>query len=741
MNQTKKQTALYFENLSLLVLGVFLFIFPLLFLSTTTDSFVLPKQIALTVTVALFTILFGLKTITEGKLKLQNSPFDIPVLLILLVSFISAIFSVNKSDSLIAFVPLFFVCLLYFAIVNVVRGQKQLLFILSSLVAGATLSGLLSILSFFKIYPLPFAYSQVPYFSTFGSLLDQAAYMALILPITGYFMYSLLSSMLSGKHTNSPFESQEAHKHTKTSGGMIAFTFSFLVIATSLGITVFMLMTSQKPLILPFEIGLQTGLGAISQDSTNVLKSFLVGSGVGTYLIDFTRFKPATYNLNETLWAFTFFRSSSYVLELLATTGLLGIAAYFFLVFRVIKEKYFFLPVILALIASFILPFSFTLVALLFILLAIFAVVRVHSNPEKYSDIEFYLVAFKKGFFAARPEGERMSQNERERKYSKLLPFAFFVVLLFLVGFPVYMAVRFFISDITFQKSLVAASQNKGLDTYNLQIASIATFPYRDVYYRAFSQTNLALANSLALSQQDVKEPNAEVQKNIVTLIQQSINAGRNATNVAPFTAFNWNNLSSIYRSIIGFGQNADRFTLLTLQQAIALDPNNPQQYVDLGGIYYQLQQYDEAMRYFQVAINLKNDYANAYYNLGHAYEEKGEFDKALAIYEQVRSLVSKDPKNAEKIDQEIASVKEKIAGKNAAPKQPTQEQQQQAKGEEKDPLTVNEPAATLPERNPQVKVPGPTVSPLPSPKTQVSPTGSQMQNQNQQNQQSQSEQ
>lgn len=724
MNQTKNNTALYFENISLLVLGVFLFIFPLLFLSTTTDSFVLPKQIALTVAITVFTILFGLKTITEGKLKLQNSPFDIPILIFLIINFLSAIFSVNRFDALIAFVPLFFVGLLYFAIVNLVRGQKQLLFLLSTIVAGATVSALLSVFSFFKVYPLPFVYTQVPFFSTFGSLLDQATYMALVLPITGYFMYSLLSSMLSGKHTNSPFEAQ-SHTHKKTSSSMVAFTFSFIVIATALGITVFMLLTSQKPLILPFEIGLQTGFGAISQDTGNVLKSFLLGSGVGTYLVDFTRFKPAAYNLNDTLWAFTFFRSSSYVLELLATTGILGVASFLFLVFRVIKEKYFFLPVFLALIATFILPFSFTLVTLLFVLLAIFAVVRIHSNPEKYSDIEFYLVAFKKGLFVAKPEGERLSQNDRERKYSKLLPFGFFIVLLVLIGLPVYMATRFFISDLIFQQSLVAAAKNDGLSTYKLQIASIQVFPYRDVYYRAFSQTNLALANSLALSQQDKKEPDADIQKNIVTLIQQSINSGRNATNVAPFTSFNWNNLSSIYRSIIGFGQNADRFTLLTLQQAIALDPNNPQQYVDLGGVYYQLGQYDEAMRYFQVAITLKNDYANAYYNFGHAYEAKGELDKALTIYEQVRSLVQSqnDKANVDKITAEIDALKKKIAGEKETVK--TAEPTPTGTPEEEQPLTVNEPAATLPERNPKVKVPAPTVSPLPSPKTQVSPTTS----------------
>ena len=185
-----------------------------------------------------------------------------------------------------------------------------------------------------------------------------------------------------------------------------------------------------------------------------------------------------------------------------------------------------------------------------------------------------------------------------------------------LVGTLTYFSVQFIRSDITFQRSLVAASANNGGLTYQLQREAISTFPYRDAYYRVFSQTNLALANNLAAAQPQGASPSAETQQTILTLIQQSINSGRSAVTLSPLTSMNWNNLSSIYRSLIGFGENADQFSVLTNQQAIALDPNNPQQYINLGGIYYQLGQWEEAQRNFQVAINLKPDYSNAYYNL-----------------------------------------------------------------------------------------------------------------------------
>jgi len=631
----------------------------------------------------------------------------------------------NRVDSLAAFVPVLFAGVLYFAIVNLVKTEKQLLFVLGSLILGAVLSSILAIFTYLKIYLLPFPYTHVEFFTTFGSLLDQAMYFALVLPIAAYFTYNLVVSLTSNQrrkeHASVFAMSQPTQVARKMTPLMVFFAVSFVIIVASFAITVIQVITlvanHQLP-ILPYEIGLQTAFAAISQDSSHVLKSFVLGSGIGTYLVDFTRFKPAIFNSDSNLWSFIFFRSSSYVLELLATTGILGIVSFLFLVYRILREDRTFVPLLLAIIAAILLPFSFTLVALFFILLGILAVTRIHSNPEKYAELDLYLVAFKRGLVKAIPDGEHAPRNDIEKKYGQILPIAFFVLLLVVVGVPMFYTAKYVISDFMFQKSLVALSENKGLDAYNLQVASIQVFPYRDIYYRSFSQTNLALANAFA--QQQSSKPSTEAQQNIVTLIQQSINSARNATSMAPMTPFNWNNLSVVYRSLIGFGQNADQFTVLTLQQAIALDTNNPQQYVELGGVYYQLGKFDDAIRQFQIAINLKNDYPNAYYNLGHAYEEKGDFQSALSAYEAVKTLVAKDSDNSKKISADIENLKNRMNGqqdnKDKSAKGEANASQsgtlKPAAEENQGPIDVNKPTTTLPERNPKVKIPGPTVSP-----------------------------
>ena len=710
MPERKKQLLSYVENLSLLMTGILFVLFPIFFLSSTTDAFVEPKQLLFIILSTLALLIFAVKTIVEGKLRLRTSPFDVPVTLLIIVSFVSAILSANRYDALIAFVPFLFVGFLYFVIINTVNNQKQLLFLLSTLTAGAVISALLTVFSFFKVYPLPFSYTHATYFTTFGSLLDQALYYAVVLPIAGYFGYGYINSVGNSKAAQgSPFEASTTH-HKKSTGTLGAFGIAFIIIALGLGFTIFMLFTTQKPLILPFSVGLQTAFAAISQ-STNVFKSLLLGSGLGTFLNDFTQYKPATYNADQTLWAFTFFRSSSFALELMATTGLLGIAVFGYLIYQIIKQKNFFLPLIIAVLASLVLPFFFTLMALFFILLALFAVVCIQNNPHKFGEAEFSLLALRKNLFSGGAGHPAAPQTPTERRFGKVLPSIFLLIVVIVVAVPLYFVTRFMLSDFTFQQSLIAESQNNGLATYQLQTAAIQQFPYRDIYYRSFSQTNLALANALAVNQPKGSSPSAQTQKDILTLIQQSINAGRAAVTVAPMTSFNWNNLSSIYRSLIGFGQNADQFTILTLNQAIALDPNNPQQYIDLGGVYYQLGQYDNAIREFQIAINLKSDYANAYYNLGHADEQKGEYDQALQAYQTVKQLVADSPTNVKTINSDITELTNRAAAarKSNAQAQPAP-QVSPVPANDQQAIGVNKSGTTLPPHNPKEQIPAPTV-------------------------------
>lgn len=711
MNDSKKELLSLLNTFSLIVTAIFFFAYPLVFTIATTDAFAIPKQGLLILFVVISFILMGVRMLALGKIRFRTTPFDLPLLLFVVICGISAFVSINRFDALIAFAPLLYGVLAYYLITNNIRGEKAIVIATAALVAGGTLASANAILSYFKIFVLPWTYTQNPAFTPMGSLLDQALFLAMVLPLAGYIASPILGKVGHRfiRRKDMLFEAGN-DRGEEASGKLFAFGIAFIIMLVGLVITVFQLATTQRPLILPFETGFQTAFAAISQDQGRVLLSFLFGSGWGTYMTDFTRFKSQAYNLNPALWSFTFFRSSSFVLELLATTGFLGTASYLFLVYRVLRERVFFIPVILGIIASFLLPFSYVVLLTFIIVLAIFASLRSLSDTKEYSDLDFYFIA------AKGHEGVR---------YASILPVLVLIVVGGLLAGVTYFAARFTLSDVTFQKALVAASQNNGAATYDLQRQAIGQFPYRDSYYRIFSQTNLALANSLASSQPQGASPSAEVQNNILTLIQQSINSGRTAVNISPLTSLNWNNLSSVYRSLIGFGENAEQFSVVTNQQAIALDPNNPQQYINLGGIYYQLQNWPEAQRQFQIAVTLKPDYANAYYNLGHTLENQNQLQNALQAYQAVKTLVASQPDNVKKVNEEISALEKKIgsAAKTNADVSGTAENQPGLDVED-------EPEAKLPERDPRAEIQGPPagkVTPSPTPKAgaKTSPTPS----------------
>ena len=322
------------------------------------------------------------------------------------------------------------------------------------------------------------------------------------------------------------------------------------------------------------------------------------------------------------------------------------------------------------------------------------------------------MVALKKGFIAFSPE------SVKEKGYGKVLAYSILGAILVLALSLGYLSYDYLATNITFEKSIVAASQNNGKLTYDYQSSALSTLTgkYVDVYYRVFSQTNLSLANSLASSVPKGASPSAQTQQTIYTLVQQSISAARQATTVSPQNSIDWQNLSAIYRSLIGFGQNADQFAILTQQQAIQLDPVNPQNYVTLGGIYYQLGQWDNAQQQFQQAITLKPDFANAYYNLGHVLIQKADLKGALAELQTVKSLVTNDPTSLSKINSEIQSLEAQV-NQQAAQTQTVPTKQEG---------TLNTPQApTLPAQNPPVKIPAPeakltpTATPTPVPTTE----------------------
>ncbi len=202
-------------------------------------------------------------------------------------------------------------------------------------------------------------------------------------------------------------------------------------------------------------------------------------------------------------------------------------------------------------------------------------------------------------------------------------------------------------------------------EVYSLQRQSIIINPYKDNYRRAFSQTNLFIANSLAdkVNKSElpegsnvINEMSPEDKQTATKAIQAAIEEAKAAVKLNENKAENWENLGNIYRNLLNIAENADGWAISAYQRAIVLAPNNPEYRLNLGGVYFLLKKYDEAIRSFEEAIKIKPDWANAYYNLAWAYHEKGNKKQAVANMEKTVSLLSKqnNPAELDKATQEL---------------------------------------------------------------------------------------
>lgn len=233
------------------------------------------------------------------------------------------------------------------------------------------------------------------------------------------------------------------------------------------------------------------------------------------------------------------------------------------------------------------------------------------------------------------------------------IKYLFLTIILIIAVFLFYSSYRLAAAEYNFTQSLKEAAKNRGDTTFALQKEAIRLNPFEPRYRVVFSQTNLALASALAAK----KEISDQERTQIKGLIQQSIQEAKAAVALNRLNVNYWLNLANIYQNLIGVATGADRWSVATYQQAVSLDPNNPQLRLLYGQLLYGLAQQEAAKDQFKTAVALKPDLANAHYNLAVVYKEDEKWLLAKAEYEQALSLVETNSADYKKVKNELEEV------------------------------------------------------------------------------------
>jgi len=200
---------------------------------------------------------------------------------------------------------------------------------------------------------------------------------------------------------------------------------------------------------------------------------------------------------------------------------------------------------------------------------------------------------------------------------------------------------------------LAAANQAIAIDSSNYENYVVRGNVYAVVVplgqANAYASAKADYMKAIALSPND---PSLYLDLANLELANKNVSGATTDINQALQLKPNYLDAISLLAQIdINQGDTADALTVL--QNATAVDPNDPTLYFQIGSLRYGTKDYQGASSAFAQALVLDSQYSNAEYYLGLSYENLGRTQDALTVFQD---LLKKNPNN-QTIEQAISGL------------------------------------------------------------------------------------
>lgn len=660
------------------------FLVPIFFLPWTINPLETNKQALLTILVVAACLAEAGQLFYKKEISFRKNAVNLilPIFLILLAissalsnSFLLSWFGTSSQEYTSFFSLLIFA--IYFWLVGYsAREQKFSSQIILSLISGSIIAGIIGLLALFQIF-LPFSFSQTQAFNTVGTINALGVFLA-------------ISTVLA----NSLFLLEKKSKKIITflTLGLSSITFVFLFLVNywlvwlvllagliailtlvfvkagnildskkyllpmflAAGTVLFLLLPSWQFLSIPIEVTPNFNTSIIIAKQTLMETNLWFGSGPGTYLFDYAKFRPLEINQSN-FWDMRFDRGFSEILTMLPTKGLLpsltiiifSLTLGFFAIKTLLKKQekqwlaFIVFPAWLALIVAFFFySANFTLVFVFFLLSGL-----IYSLTENKKNNFSLIKSIRTKYFVA----------------------SGFTVLAIISVTVFFLVIENLSAEMAFAKAIKTDRAGGDLKEVAKLIDRAASLNrYNDSFYRNLAET-LLLEIQVETGKIGNNQPTEEQSQYLQALIAASINSGKRATELEPRNVVNWLELASLYRAFSSALSDTSEFAINACQTAINLEPLNPANYLDLGKTYLALalnlgplttsndpatkqqaeqkraEYFSAAETSFNTAIQLKADYAPAHYQLSVTYEQEGRLDDAIGKMESINKYNPQD--------------------------------------------------------------------------------------------------
>lgn len=422
---------------------------------------------------------------------------------------------------------------------------------------------------------------------------------------------------------------------------------SFVIIAV-----VFMLFSKSLPKLveLPTEVA-PSVLASRGIAMSSLQASPVVGSGPGTWVYDYAKFRVSAVNASP-FWNVRFDRGISFILTLLATTGIIGVALWIMLVLSAFVKSWQHLVTERD---------SDTWFAYLIVLsgFATLVLLSLLYNLNMAHVFVFWMLLALLGSLVGR--NTVTWHAESSSTVSGALAVSFMLVIVTSLS-VVWLSGQRLVADIVFAGSVADFRSGANLDQIINKVNRAKSLnPWSDIFSRNLSQAYLIKASQIAQSGLSADKAGAFNQA-----VSDAQKAAGLATEVNRVNVDNWANLALIHQNITSFIPGSDERAIAAFMVAVELEPNNPVFMAEIGKMYLlrsdayatvlgkdsakdgevrvniesNLKQGED---WINRAIGVKPDYLPSRYYLGIIYERQGKTQDAIAELENVIRLDSKD--------------------------------------------------------------------------------------------------
>ncbi len=631
---------------------VLVFLLPVFWLPFSFESWEFPK---------LYLLFFGCLALVFLKFfshqKSGTRPFDLLVLFFLLVSLLSGLFSVDKISSIVGFygrfsnglVALFGLVMVYFFVSRqpLAANRKLLTVLLVSglavmLVAFLAMAGILKGLSLpsnfnlaapslegLAMFLAPLLFLALGRKGIFSRVFIVLALIMLVLVdyslawivLALTSLLFLLSEMIRGR------------ADTRRLIIIICLAMAILGLAVNFQQylpKVFTGFAKEATLDAPTSW----------QISINALKAKpILGSGVGTFFYDFSRFRPTTMNQSD-FWQIRFDRPASQIAEILATTGIVGLLSYLALIvfaiaysiMNVKRGEEMLFPLLAMVISQLVYYQSLALGFCFWLFLGVIA-----SLNEQKSEVGW--LSTPKIFNNLKTVFLKVWASSLAKRI--VFVGSNLIAAIALLAF-IFWGIRIYIADVFYSQAL---SKDTGEQELQLLNKATSSNPYFAEYQIMFSKSLLDMA-AQDMAVQDLKIATiSKDQQKAFQEMSQAATTAQKAVQLSPNWVASWENLGVIYQGLSGVATGADQAAINAFKKAIDLEPTNPLLYLQLGRVYFARHELALAEEQFKKAASLKLDFLEPQIFLGLVKEQQGDLGMAI---QKLASLENRFPLNIE---------------------------------------------------------------------------------------------